>query len=313
MTLPRLAIILPCYNEDAVLLESQKLVLQKLEHLINVNKIRPDSYVLFVDDGSTDKSWDLIESSCKNTLVKGLKLSRNFGHQNALLAGMEEFVEEYDIVITIDADLQDDIDVMEKMIVNHSNGDKIVLGVRGDRTSDSFFKRNTAILFYKLMSALKVSAVFNHADFRLLDKEAVRHLSKFKERNLFLRGIVMQIGLPTSQVYYARKERTAGETKYPLKKMMGFALQGITSFSAYPLRLIFYTGMLVFVMSVALVVWALYQNFTGNTIPGWASIVIPVFVFSGIQMICLGIIGEYLGKIFEEIKNRPRYIVEKKK
>jgi len=287
-------------------------MVKKVKSLLETKKISSHSFLLFVDDGSTDNSWALIEDMSESPLIRGLKLSKNFGHQNALLAGMEEYIDEYDIVITIDADLQDDIDVIDKMILHHSRGDKIVLGVRGDRTSDSYFKRNSALLFYKLLQVLKVPTVFNHADFRLMDQVAVRHLSKFKERNLFLRGIISQIGLPTSQVFYARKERTAGETKYPLKKMVTFALKGITAFSAYPLRLIFYTGMIVFVMSMILVTWALYQNFTGNTIPGWASIVIPVFVFSGIQMICLGIIGEYLGKIYEEIKDRPRYIIEKK-
>lgn len=288
------------------------IIVEELRRLIGVQKVKDNSFIVLIDDGSSDRTWQLIKEWSNNPYVQGLKLSRNFGHQNALLAGMLAYRKQYDAVVTLDVDLQDDINVIEPMLDLHKRGDKIVLGVRENRESDTFFKRNSAILFYRMMSLLGVSTVFNHADFRLMDQEAVLQLSKFRERNLFLRGIITQIGLPTSQVYYSRKKRSAGDTKYPLRKMTAFAFRGITSFSAFPLRLIFYIGLIVFFMSVALVIWALIQNFSGKTVPGWASIVIPVFVFSGIQMVCLGVIGEYIGNIYEEIKDRPRYIIEDK-
>lgn len=309
--IPTLAIIVPCYNESEIITTSAEALSQKILQLIQNGIVSDESYILFVDDGSSDDTWSSIQSLSEKKEIKGIKLSKNFGHQNALLAGMEAHVDQYDIAITIDADLQDDINVIGEMIQLYEGGAKIVYGVRNDRKTDSFFKRITASWFYSIMELMQVKTIRNHADFRLLDNDVVQHLMQYKERNLFLRGIIPQVGFNSANVYYSRKERMAGESKYPFFKMLSFALKGITSFSSFPLRLIFYIGVLVFISALGLVIWALVTRYQGNAIPGWTSTVIPVFIFCGLQMICLGIMGEYLGKIYEEIKKRPRYIIEK--
>jgi glycosyltransferase involved in cell wall biosynthesis len=307
-----LAIIVPCYNEQEIFPEASKTLLDLLHELIHKNKISPQSFVCFVNDGSRDKTWELISDACdKNPIhVKGIKLSTNFGHQNALMAGMMTMKSSSDCMITIDADLQDDVSVIEKMVDKHREGFKIVYGVRNKRDTDTFFKRFTAKAFYRLMQRMKVKTVYNHADFRLLDKVVAEQLALYGEVNLFLRGIFPTIGYPSSEVLYDRKERTAGESKYPLRKMLNFAWDGITSFSVYPLRLIFLLGVFIFFISMILVVLAIVPVFLGKVVQGWASTVIPIFVFAGLQMISIGLIGEYIGKIYKEVKARPRFIIE---
>lgn len=306
-----LAIIVPCYNEEEILHDTHAKLRAKLTELKGIKLISTESYIVYIDDGSRDNTWHILQNYANLKEAKAIKLSTNFGHQNALLAGMLSLKDKYDMAITIDADLQDDIDVFGEMITHYHQGKQIVYGVRDDRSSDSFFKKTTASIFYKLMSFLKVRTIYNHADFRLLSTQVAGQLSHYRESNLFLRGIFPTIGYPSAIVKYDRKERLAGETKYPLKKMIQFAWNGITSFSSYPLRLIFVLGMIVSLISLGLVAWALIQSFKGHVIPGWASIVLPIFFFSGLQMICIGLIGEYLGKIYQEIKARPRYIIER--
>jgi glycosyltransferase involved in cell wall biosynthesis len=266
-----------------------------------------------VDDGSKDRTWELIQSYHRDyPHSRGLKLSTNFGHQNALMAGMMSLKEEVDCIVSIDADLQDDITVIEQMVDAHAQGFSVVYGVRKDRSSDTFFKRFTAQFFYKMMIWMKVKTVYNHADFRLLDRRVLLALAQFDEVNLFLRGMFPIIGFRSTEVFYSRKERLAGETKYPLRKMLAFAWNGITSFSTFPLRLIFNLGLLIFFLSIFLTIWAFIPVFTGNAVHGWASTVIPIFVFAGVQMISLGLIGEYVGKIYAEVKKRPRFFIEEK-
>ncbi|MEW5757518.1 MAG: glycosyltransferase family 2 protein [Pseudomonadota bacterium] len=307
----KLAIVVPCYNEEEVLGETASRLLALLQRLTEKNKISSDSKVYFVDDGSKDRTWELIEGlSQKHGNIAGVKLSRNRGHQNALLAGL--FTAEGDAVISIDADLQDDINVMEQMVDLYHQGIKIVYGVRKRRDTDTAFKRTTALQFYKLMRALGVDTIENHADYRLMDRRAIEELKGFKEVNLFLRGIVPLLGFKSSIVYYDRAERFAGESKYPLKRMIALALNAITSFSVVPLRLIMIVGMLTFLFSLGMSAWALWVKFFGSqVVPGWASTVIPVYFISGIQILCIGVIGEYVGKLYSEAKQRPRYIIEK--
>jgi glycosyltransferase involved in cell wall biosynthesis len=310
--IPVLAIIVPCYNEEEMFPETCSSLLALVNELVSIQKIHSDSFICFVNDGSRDKTWELINNACEknSNRVKGIKLSTNFGHQNALMAGMMTMRAECDCMITIDADLQDDISVIEKMVDKFSEGFKVVYGVRNKRNKDTFFKRFTAKLFYRLMQKMKVKTVYNHADFRLLDKIVADQLALFGEVNLFLRGMFPLIGFSSAEVYYDRKERLAGETKYPLRKMLNFAWDGITSFSTYPLRLIFLMGVFIFILSVALTIWAIIPTFNGEAIHGWASTVIPIFVFAGLQMISIGLIGEYVGKIYKEVKARPRFIIE---
>lgn len=308
----KLGLIIPCYNEEEILGYTSEKLTVFISKLISVNQLHSDSFICFVDDGSRDKTWKIIqEIVSKNNLFKGIKLSANFGHQNALIAGMFSEKLNADCLITIDADLQDDINVIEQMLIHYRSGSKVVYGIRDNRDNDSFFKKFTAQSFYKLMNALKVKTLYNHADFRLIDSEVIFHLEKFQEVSLFLRGIIPLIGFPSSCVYYKRDIRIAGETKYPFRKMLSFAWGGITSFSTAPLRIIFYLGIFMFLASICLGIWVIISMFMGNTIHGWASTLLLNLTFSGINMVCLGIIGEYIGKIYQEVKSRPRFIIEK--
>lgn len=309
---PKLAIIVPCYNEEEILHSSHSKLSTLLREMIITKAIDPSSIIIYIDDGSTDNTWEIIEGLAvadKNT--GGIKLSRNFGHQYALLAGLESQAGQFDIYITIDADLQDDIRVMEEMIRLYAEGSSIVYGVRSDRSSDSFFKKQTAQGFYRLMDWMGVKTIYNHADYRLIDAKALNELMRFGEANLFLRGIFPLIGMKHAVVEYARTARTAGTTKFPLKRMTSFAWDGITSFSTKPLRIVLYLGLLIFLFSIALAIWAVVVYVNHRTIPGWTSMIIPMAFFGGFQMIFLGIIGEYVGKIYKEVKARPRYIIEK--
>ena len=307
----KLGIVIPCYNEQEVLKETCDRLLALLDRMSNKQKISADSKIYCVDDGSKDKNWELINSlASTNKQIAGIKLSRNFGHQNALLAGV--FTVNEDAIVSIDADLQDDITVIEDMVDQHLSGIDIVYGVRNCRKTDTRFKRWTGEAFYRLMKVLGVDIVFNHADYRLLSRQAIDALKEFREVNLFLRGIVPLIGFSSSNVYYERVERFAGESKYPLMKMISFALEGITSFSVTPLRIITAIGIIVFLLSLAMTAYILsVKLLSGGAVPGWASTVLPVYLLGGIQIFCIGIIGEYLGKIYKETKARPRYIMEK--
>lgn len=312
MSSPTLAIILPCYNEQEALSHTSVVLNELMQRLMQTGSIAADSFVLFVDDGSKDKTWTMIAGlHGQNRMFRGLKLSTNFGHQNALLAGMHAVNGQVDCAITIDADLQDDPATIEKMIEDFRNGSAIVYGVRSSRDKDSFFKKITARFFYRLLKFMKVKTVYDHADFRLMSRQVISEICRFKEVNLYLRGIFPMMGFPSSIVYYERKERIAGTTKYPLRKMMSFAWEGITSFSTFPLRLIFLLGFLIFIISIVLMVWAFIPVLDHKAVPGWASTVLPILFFGGLQMISLGIIGEYLGKIYHEVKERPRFIIEK--
>ncbi len=306
----KLAIIIPCFNEEAVLPQSIKTLSSLLKSLIKEKLISPDSSLVFVDDGSKDKTWEIIEkSNTKTPFIKGISLSRNFGHQEALLAGL--YNTEADLYITIDADLQDDPNVIRQMLQKQSLSYDIVYGVRNKRDTDSPFKKYTALMFYKLMKILGVELVSNHADFRLLTKKAVEAMSNFKEKNLFLRAIVPLIGYKSTIVYYDRQKRTLGTTKYPLKKMITFALKGISSFSAVPLHFITLSGIIISIFSLFLMIWAILAYLNNSTIAGWTSLMSVITFFSGITILFMGIIGEYIASIFIEVKNRPLYIIDK--
>lgn len=308
-----LYLVVPCYNEEEVLIETSKRLLGKINKMINEEKISKKSKILFVNDGSKDKTWDMIEELYnKNSIFSGVNLSRNRGHQNALLAGLMVAKEYADMVISLDADLQDDIDVIEKFVEEYYSGSDIVYGVRSSRKTDTFFKRTTALGFYKFMDKLGVNVVYNHADYRLMSKRALEALAEFKEVNLFLRGIVPLIGYKYSIVEYERHERFAGESKYPLKKMLAFAVDGITSFSVKPIRLISVLGFSIFFISLIALIYSLVVKFLGKTEVGWTSIVISIWMLGGIQLLSLGVIGEYIGKIYNETKARPRYIIKDK-
>lgn len=310
--LPILSIIVPCYNEEEVLPETIKRLSLVLNELKEKNKIHKSSFLLFIDDGSKDRTWEIIKTQSKNNnFVKGLKLSRNQGHQNALVAGMEYVIDKCDCLISIDADLQQDENSLEYFLDKFLNGAEVVLGIRKDRKGDSFFKKLTALGFYRLMLAMGANVVKNHADYRLLSNRANKSLLKFQEVNLFLRGLVTLIGFKTDYVYFEVKERFAGESKYPFKKMLSFAMDGITSFSVVPLRLITLIGFLVFMVSLVMGLVVLYTAlFTDRAVHGWASTVLPIYFIGGIQLLSLGIIGEYIGKIYKETKRRPRYFIE---
>lgn len=308
-----LYLVVPCYNEEEVLIETSRRLFGKINKMINEEKISKKSKILFVNDGSKDKTWDMIEELYnKNSIFSGVNLSRNRGHQNALLAGLMVAKEYADMVISLDADLQDDIDVIEKFVEEYYSGSDIVYGVRSSRKTDTFFKRTTALGFYKLMDKLGVNVVYNHADYRLMSKRALEALAEFKEVNLFLRGIVPLIGYKYSIVEYERHERFAGESKYPLKKMLAFAVDGITSFSVKPIRLISVLGFSIFFISLIALIYSLVVKFLGKTEVGWTSIVISIWMLGGIQLLSLGVIGEYIGKIYNETKARPRYIIKDK-
>ncbi len=308
----RLLLVVPCYNEEAILNHSYSILSQYYRDIMGRGLISTDSKICLVNDGSRDKTWDIIEDLCaKDDLIIGVKLSRNFGHQSAIMAGLEQHVDDFDCFITIDADLQDDINAITGMIEKHAEGAMIVYGVRGDRSSDSWFKRSTAEGFYKVMQKMGVPVIFNHADFRLMDRRVLQELGNYKEINLFLRGVVPLIGFRSDKVVYNRLERIAGETKYPLSKMVLFAWNGITSFSTFPMRLVLYFGVLNFSLAMLIVVYILSSYMIGFTVPGWTSTMLPLTFFSGSNMMALGLIGEYIGKIYEEVKGRPRYIIEK--
>lgn len=311
--LPRLYIVIPCYNEQEVLPITGPMFLEKLNSLSEKGKISPDSRVLFVNDGSKDKTWEIItEFSKTDPHYIGISQSRNRGHQNALLAGLMEAKDNCDITISIDCDGQDDINAMDEMVDAYLDGCEVVYGVRASRETDSFFKRFTAQGFYKFLSAMGAEVVYNHADYRLISSKVLQEFSNFKEVNLFLRGLVPLVGFKSTTVAYDRAERIAGESHYPLKKMIALAVDGITSLSVKPLRLITGFGVIVALISFVGVIWALVTALSGNSVPGWASMTCIVCFVSGVQLISLGIIGEYIGKIYMETKGRPRYIISER-
>ena len=311
-TAPKLLLVVPCYNEQEILDKTYTVLSDCRNRWIAQGKVAPESQICLVNDGSRDKTWEIIDELCqKDSTIIGIKLSRNFGHQSALLAGLMSHIDDFDCFVTIDADLQDDVAAIEGMLDQHRNGAMVVYGVRDDRTKDSWFKRQTAESFYKIMQWMDVPVVFNHADFRLMDRRILQEFSNFGETNLFLRGLIPMIGFRSEKVFYKRLERTAGETKYPLGKMLLFAWNGITSFSTFPMRLVLYFGAFNFFISVAIIIYNFIAYLLGATIAGWTSIVIPMTFFSGANMVAIGLIGEYIGKIYEEVKARPRYIIEK--
>lgn len=310
---PILYIVIPCYNEQEVLPVTAPMFLQKINDLYIDGKISDHSRILFVNDGSRDKTWDIItELSQMNEHYCGISLSRNRGHQNALLAGLMEAKDNCDITISVDCDGQDDIDAIDKMVDEYISGSDVVYGVRSDRKKDSAFKRGTAQFFYKLMRTMGVDMVYNHADYRLMSKRALEGLSQFKEVNLFLRGLVPMVGFKYSCVEYSRKERLAGKSKYPLRKMLSFAIDGITSLSVKPIRLITAFGFVVALLSVVGIIWSVITRLAGAPTGGWASLVSIICFLGGVQLLSLGVIGEYIGKIYLEVKGRPRYIIEKR-
>ena len=308
-----LYLVIPCYNEEEVLVETKKRLTIKMDTLIKKKKISKLSKVFFIDDGSKDNTWNLISKfHSENKMFSGIKLSKNRGHQNALLAGLMSVKEKADFVITMDCDLQDDIEVLDLFIDEYNKGNEIVYGVRSSRKKDSFFKRNSAIILYKLMYKLGVEIIYNHADYRLMSKKVLENLSEFKEVNLFLRGIIPLIGYNYSIVEYKRESRFAGKTKYPLKKMINFAIDGITSFTIKPIRFIAVLGFFIFFVSVCMLIYTLIRHFNGETIIGWSSVMVSVWAIGGIQLLAIGIIGEYIGKIYLETKARPKYFIEEK-
>ena len=308
----KLVIVVPCYNEEEVLAETRKRLIDVLKNLVDRKKI-DRGQILFVDDGSRDHTWQLIEQFAKETpMVGGLKLSCNRGHQFALWAGLRWAAENSDASVSIDADLQDDVNAIYDMVDAWLDGNDIVYGVRRERKTDTFFKRNTALAFYRLMTALGGKIIYNHADFRLMSRRAMQSLMQYPEDNLFLRGIVASIGYPSALVYYDRSERFAGESKYPLKKMLAFALEGITSFSVKPLRVITYLGLLFILVALGVIAYALYEHFAGHTIAGWTSLLVSMWFIGGSILLACGVTGEYIGKIYLEVKRRPKYFIDKK-
>lgn len=306
-----LTIVVPCYNEEEVLPETVKELGAILNQLIQAQKISVNSKLLFVNDGSRDQTWNLIQKfSQKHDYVTGIKFTRNYGHQNALLAGMNVAVPYSDMIITIDADLQDDVNAIPKMVDAFLAGYDVVYGVRNSRKTDTTFKRQTALGYYALMKKLGVNLVPDSADYRLLSKRATEALLQYQERNLFLRGMVPLVGFKSTKVYYPRKERFAGESKYPLGKMIHFALDGITSFSIAPIHLILGLGVITVVVSIILMLYTIYEKIRGNVVSGWSSLMVSIWLLGGIQLISLSIIGEYVGKVFTEVKHRPRFNIE---
>ena len=307
-----LYVVVPCYREEAVLPETAKRLGAKLRGLIAEGKISDRSRALFVNDGSKDRTWEIIQAlHAEDHLFSGVNLSRNRGHQNALLAGLTTAARFADVTISMDADLQDDINAMDRMLDAYHAGCDVVYGVRSSRKTDTFFKRFTAEAFYKLMRGMGVDIVFNHADYRLMSRRAVEGLCEFEEVNLFLRGMVPLVGFISTTVEYERAPRFAGESKYPLKKMLAFALDGITSFSVKPLRLILSVGLVIFLLSIVMLLWTLIRRIAGHTVTGWASLMWSIWMIGGIQLLSLGVIGEYIGKVYGESKRRPRFIIER--
>ncbi len=308
----KLMVVIPCYNEEEVLPETSRRLVDKMDSLVKKGLITPDSRVLLVNDGSRDRTWEMIsELHRQNPLFEGVKLSRNRGHQNALLAGLMTARNRCDISISMDADLQDDMDAMDRFIEKYNEGCDVVYGVRNKRETDTFFKRETALMFYRLMKGLGVDITYNHADYRLMSNRALNALAQFGEVNLFLRGLAPLVGFQSDVVTYDRSERFAGESKYPFKKMLAFAIDGITSFSVKPLRLITTVGMGIFVVSLFMLLYTLISWLTGQTVVGWTSTLASIWMIGGIQLLSLGIIGEYVGKIYNETKRRPRFIIER--
>ena len=308
----KLFLVIPCYNEEQVIEETANRLLSIITKMIAKEVISSESRIVFVNDGSKDKTWQMISAlHAKNKLFSGVNLSRNVGHQNALLAGLMTVKKDADVVISLDADLQDDINVIWEFMDKYDQGNEIVYGVRNSRDTDTFFKKNTAQLFYRLMENMGVDTVYNHADYRLMSKRVLDELENFKEINLFLRGIIPLIGFRTDIVEYKRNERFAGESKYPLRKMLSFALNGITSFSVKPIRFVSILGFCMVLISIFILIYALFARLTENVVKGWTFIIMSIWLLSGVQLLSLGIIGEYIGKIYSEVKQRPRYIVEK--
>ena len=308
---PVLAIVVPCYNEEAVLTETNLRLTNLLKALSSQSKISADSYIVYVNDGSKDATWSIISSLQQvDSHVHGVKLAHNAGHQNALMAGIESFKDKADAIVTIDADLQDDVNAISAMVDAYLEGADVVYGVRKERTSDTVFKRTTALAFYKVMSIMGADTVYNHADYRLMSRRTVEALCEYSERNLFLRGLVPLLGFTTKNVYYDRAERFAGESKYPFKKMLAFAIDGITSFSIKPITIIFITGIMCFFIGVIMLAWGLYSYFKGSVVPGWTSLIVSLWLIGGVVITSLGVIGEYIGKIYIEVKRRPRYHIE---
>ncbi|WP_086312455.1 hypothetical protein A5821_000150 [Enterococcus sp. 7F3_DIV0205] len=306
-----LTIVVPCYNEEAVLVETNKILLKLIKELIATQQIANNSRVLYVDDGSQDQTWSMIQKfSLEEECVTGLKLSRNFGHQAAILAGLDLALDKSSCIVTIDADLQDDPAVIKEFILAFNNGYEVVYGVRKKRETDTFFKKYTALLFYKLMNLLGVELVQNHADFRLLSQRACKQLVNFKETSIFVRGIVPLLGFSSTKVYYDRKKREAGESKYPLKKMISFSIEGLTSFSIAPIKFILSLGMISLVVATIITIYSLSRKIIGETVSGWTSMMISLWILGGLQLISISIIGLYIGKIFMEVKHRPRFIIE---
>ena len=307
-----LCLVVPCYNEEAVLPETAKQLGAKFAHLIRDGRISRESRITFVNDGSKDGTWALISQLCSGKgarLFCGIDLAHNAGHQAAVLAGLMTVKDRCDAAITMDADLQDDVDAIDQMVEAYAAGNQVVYGVRSSRKTDSWFKRRTAESFYKFMKLMGTEVVYNHADFRLMSRRVLDELSHFPESNLFLRGMIPMIGFQSTNVYYERHERFAGESKYPLRKMLHFAAEGITSFSVKPLKIITNLGFLMVAVSIIMFLWAFFTKFTGHSEQGWSSTVCSIWLIGGIQTLCLGIIGEYIGKIYAEVKRRPRYIV----
>ncbi len=312
MASPILGIVVPCYNEQEMLDVTVRQLKAVIDGLISKGKVSTDSRIVLVDDGSKDNTWNIISRhATDNEQVCGVKLAGNVGHQNALIAGLSTAAQFCDATISIDADLQDDVNVIEAMVDKFIAGADIVYGVRASRETDTFFKKNSALMFYKLMNSLGAKTVYNHADYRLMSRRAVEKLLEFPERNLFIRGIVPLIGFKTDTVTYDRKARMAGESKYPLKKMLSFAVNGITSFSIRPIRLIFTVGIIMLIATIAVSLYTLLAYFGGSTIKGWTSLMLSFWFIGSLVLISLGIIGEYIGKIYVEVKNRPRFFIEK--
>lgn len=307
----KLYMVIPCYNEEEVLPETSKRLREKINSLIEKGKIDKESRIVFVNDGSKDKTWEIIKTLHEeDSVFSGINLTRNRGHQNALLAGLMTVMDYADMAISMDADLQDDVDAIDEMIDKYLDGIDIVYGVRSSRAKDTFFKKATAEGFYKIMNSMGANTVFNHADYRLMSKRALEGLSRFQEVNLFLRGIVPMIGYPTDVVYYERGERFAGESKYPLGKMLSFAIEGITSLSTKPIRMITFLGFFIFLVSIGILIYSLVRHFMGATIVGWTTLMVSVWGIGGLILLSLGVVGEYIGKIYLETKARPRFIVE---
>jgi len=306
-----LYLVIPCYNEEEVLPETTRRLIVKYQNLIENKIIKDNSRIVYVNDGSKDKTWQIIEDIVHNNeYFQGIKLSRNKGHQNALLAGLMYAKDKSDIVISMDSDLQDDIDAIDRFIEKNNDGFDIVYGVRSARKTDTFFKKTSAELFYKLMKLLGADIIYNHADYRLMSRRALDGLSEFEEVNLFLRGIVPLIGFPSAIVEYERNERFLGESKYPLKKMLNFAFDGITSFSVKPIRMISMLGFFVFSISMFFLLYFFYTYFAGKTVQGWTTTVISIWALGGLQLLAIGIIGEYVAKTYTETKQRPKFIIE---